>query len=246
VEPDGRSGAENMAIDEALLHRGGANMAFLRLYRWTPPCLSFGRNEPARTRYDREIIARLGLDTVRRPTGGRTVWHNDELTYSVIGPVGLFGSLRETYRAIHLMLAAALRRLGAPVTMAAISRRGVGHLGSGACFASGVDGEIVSGGRKLVGSAQVREGGAFLQHGSILLSDDQNVVAQVTQGPADAPRATSLASLLNRPVAFREVAEAVAGEAQRAWAGDWRVHREPLPAGSSAARFRDPDWTWRR
>ena len=72
---EARPGWENMAIDSALLDlvdRSGG--AFLRLYRWEPHCLSFGRHEPASRRYDRARIAELGLDCVRRPTGGRAVW----------------------------------------------------------------------------------------------------------------------------------------------------------------------------
>ncbi|MBI2403017.1 MAG: lipoate--protein ligase family protein [Gemmatimonadetes bacterium] len=92
-----------MAIDQALLddvdRRG--DLAYLRLYRWNPPCLSFGRNEPALSRYDRAEIERLGVDVVRRPTGGRAVWHDDELTYAVAAPVAAFGCLRDSYRVIH-------------------------------------------------------------------------------------------------------------------------------------------------
>ncbi len=77
-----------MATDAALLDEADrSGRAFLRLYRWSPPCLSFGRHEPAATRYDRVAIARLGIDVVRRPTGGRAVWHEHEVTYAVAAPV---------------------------------------------------------------------------------------------------------------------------------------------------------------
>jgi lipoate-protein ligase A len=98
TDPVGRPGPENMAIDQALLDevdRGG-EVSYLRLYRWNPPCLSFGRNEPALARYDRAEIERLGLDVVRRPTGGRAVWHDDEVTYAVAAPVAAFGCLRDS------------------------------------------------------------------------------------------------------------------------------------------------------
>src|SRR2546425_8808837 len=72
--PSGLSGAENMAIDAGLLEQADqTGRALLRLYRFLPSCLSLGRNEPARKRYDRDAIARLGIDVVRRPTGGRAV-----------------------------------------------------------------------------------------------------------------------------------------------------------------------------
>ena len=105
-----------MARDQALLdlaERSGG--AFLRLYRWEPFCLSFGRHEPALRRYDRNRIRDLGLSCVRRPTGGRAVWHARELTYAVAAPLDAFGGLREAYHAIHQTIARALSSFGVPV-----------------------------------------------------------------------------------------------------------------------------------
>src|SRR5947208_2395274 len=83
LEPAGRSGAANMTIDADLLaETARTGRAFLRLYRFDPPCLSLGRNEPAAARYDRAAIARRGLDVVRRPTGGGPVWHQHEVAYA--------------------------------------------------------------------------------------------------------------------------------------------------------------------
>src|SRR5262245_3022550 len=93
IDPHARRGADNMAIDHALLRIAQDGQATLRLYRWDPPCLSFGRNEPATQRYDLDQIRRLNLDTVRRPTGGRAVWHDAEVTYAVAAPAETFGSL---------------------------------------------------------------------------------------------------------------------------------------------------------
>src|SRR5256885_14919843 len=127
LEPAGRPGAENMAIDQALLEEADrTGRAFLRLYRFDPRCISFGRNEPARERYDADAIARLGCAVVRRPTGGRPVWHEHEVTYAVAAPITAFGGdprrgaacCAPTYHAIHQRLAAALRALGADTTLA--------------------------------------------------------------------------------------------------------------------------------
>jgi lipoate-protein ligase A len=190
LEPQGCSGPENMARDEALLteaDRTGA--AFLRLYRFDPPCLSLGRNEPA--------IERAGIATVRRPTGGRAVWHEHEVTYAVAAPIAAFGRLRDAYRAIHERLAAALRSLGTDVRLA--EDRPIMRLPDRpmSCFATTVGGEVLVQGRKVVGSAQVRRGGAFLQHGSILLD-----------GPA-MENATTLRQALGRLVTFEEVTTAI-------------------------------------
>lgn len=244
VEPEGRSGPVNMAVDAALLREARRGRAFLRIYRFAPPCLSFGRHEPALRRYDQAAIRALGLATVRRPTGGRAVWHDDEVTYAVAGPEEMFGSLREAYGTIHEVLATALRRLGAPVGLAPSWSPSVAP-GAGACFAAPVGGEIVAHGRKVVGSAQVRERGAFLQHGSILVSDGQDVVQRVTRGPARTPRAVGLREVLGRSVEFAEVASAVAAAAAHAWPGIWRRSRAPSNARERAL-FDRADWTWRR
>jgi lipoyl(octanoyl) transferase len=245
------SGPWNMALDAALLkaaEREGLNA--LRLYAWNPPTLSFGRNEPALRRYDREAIAARGLAVVRRPTGGRAVWHHREVTYAIAAPASAFGSLRDTYREIHTMLADALAALGAAVVLAA--DRPADGVGFGACFASAAGGEVMAlAGGKVVGSAQVRGDGAFLQHGSILLAADQDVVAGVTVGEATAPSATGLEQLLDGGRAsWRAVTEAV----RRAAAERWGAPGQPgtLPAAvertarEAEAVFADPAWTWRR
>ena len=104
-----------MGADYALLRCAQQGVGALRLYRWAPGCLSFGRNEPTRIRYDRDLIEERGLATVRRPTGGRAVWHDAEVTYAVAAPADRFGSLAQSYNIIHAMLAGALRRLGARI-----------------------------------------------------------------------------------------------------------------------------------
>jgi lipoate-protein ligase A len=201
-----------MAIDEALLDDAGrSGAAFLRLYRWDPPCFSLGRNERA--------VEHPGTDTVRRPTGGSTVWHEHEVTYAVAAPIAIFGRLKDAYHGIHERLAAALRSLGVDASLA--DRPAVGPsarprpqgspLGSvrpASCFATTAGGEILVRGRKLVGSAQARRGAAFLQHGSILLDGPQGMV-----------NATTLQQVLGRPVSFEEVSAAIV----ETWAGAGRL-----------------------
>jgi len=145
-----------MTIDAALLAEAArTGRAFLRLYHFDPPCLSLGRNEAA-AHYDRAAIARRGLDVVRRPTGGRAVWHEYELTYAVAAPIATFGGLRAAYHAIHTRLAAAIRTLGVTATLAANPPTARPPVRLSSCFAVPVGGEVLVGGRKVVGSAQVR------------------------------------------------------------------------------------------
>jgi lipoate-protein ligase A len=243
-----RAGYENMARDQGLLdlaEREG--IAVLRLYRWEPYCLSFGRHEPALRRYDREKIIGANLDTVRRPTGGRAVWHARELTYSVAAPVELFGTLRDAYHDIHLALSHALRDLGARATLAGVGVR-TASLDSGACFASPAGGEVMVQGAKVIGSAQLRQGPAFLQHGSLLLEDTQDVVQRVTRGSPPASQDRPLAAILGRVLPFDEVARAISSGAD--WASDWSPWSQEEALGVIArgheARFRSEAWTWRR
>jgi lipoate-protein ligase A len=245
VEPTGRPGSENMSIDYSLLCRAQEGEAFLRLYRWHPPCLSFGRNEPATKRYDVAEIERRGIDTVRRPTGGRAVWHDAELTYSVAAPNTTFGTLAESYNIIHATLAAALRRIGVAADLARPKPAGTTTLSGGACFAAPVGGEIIAAGKKLVGSAQVRENDAFVQHGSVLLHDGQDIVTQVTAGEPVWPISTSISAILGRTVEFGEVAEAIVRETRESWSGTWIEQGLPCSA-SEHTKFADKEWTWRR
>ncbi|HTK57220.1 MAG TPA: hypothetical protein VL295_10345, partial [Gemmatimonadales bacterium] len=240
-----------MARDLALLDLASERgVGFVRTYAWEPYALSFGANEPAAKRYDRDEIKRRGLAVVRRPTGGRAVWHAEELTYSVAAPEGCFGSLAESYRVIHEVLQAALASLGSSFTLAG-RPASTAQLDAGACFASPAGGEVISELGKVVGSAQLRERGAFLQHGSILLGNRQELVAELTRGDAPAPGAASLRDVLGRDVGPAEVAASVQRSFQDR-VGQLSTLDSPLSIALETRtamhrpRFLDEAWTWRR
>jgi lipoyl(octanoyl) transferase len=251
-----RPGWANMALDQTLLERAELlGESWLRLYAWEPHCLSFGRHEPAIRRYDAERIAARGIDTVRRPTGGRAVWHGQELTYAVAAPSPRFGSLQEAYLEIHDMIAHALRELGINGVLAS-SRRSV-PLDGGACFSQPAGGEVLVSGRKVVGSAQLRQGGALLQHGSILLADGQRIVRELMTGRGRDDSSGSLpeiageeSPLLGRWLTLTELAKEIADTAADRWRGNWNR----VTAGNGVIeaasrhypRFRSPAWTWAR
>jgi lipoate-protein ligase A len=243
--------AENMAWDEALLARAASTgEAVFRVYAWSSPTLSLGRNQPARHEYDETLLRRRGIDVVRRLTGGRAVLHDREVTYSVTAPDTFGGTLRGAYQRINEVLMAGLRALGIDAALAA--PRGRAPVPSSApCFEEPTEGELVLGARKLAGSAQYREGGAMLQHGSILIEDDQAALTSFlrTPGPAPSPAGT-LSDALGRVPAFGEVASALFGalrEREDARATDLVADRPLRDAVAAASeRYRDAGWTWRR
>ena len=238
-----------MSVDHAMFDLAEETGALCwRIYRWEPWCLSFGRHEPAARRYDRSRIETDRIDCVRRPTGGRAVWHARELTYAVAGPVSRFGSLRDAYQRIHRLLAGAVGRLGAVPTLAA--SRATPGLGSGPCFDAAVGGELVIRDHKVLGSAQRRGVHALLQHGSLLLEDDQSLVRSLHRAGSTGPAPEApLAALLGRPVEFEEAAAAV----QKEIAGSGVVvlgNGGPNEVLRGAERhydtYRSDRWTWER
>lgn len=252
-------GFRNMALDHALACCLEAGEGVVRLYAWSRPTVSFGRNEVAPL--DGRADARSGgsLDCVRRPTGGRTVLHNRELTYAVVAPRSTWGGLKAAYSAINGALAHALRRLGVPAEVAAAAGNDgsdagfhgrVGTLDTGPCFRSLAPGELAVGGRKLVGSAQARIGAALLQHGSILLDDDQAMLNRLSAGGPVGRRPTSLRELVG-DVSIDELAETVAKSLRSEFAGRWTnegYRTEELDTAEQLAevRYTRDSWTWRR
>ena len=165
------TGAHNMAVDETLLLSAAQGAATLRFYAWQPHCLSLGRLQKAAP--PAVFEGEFGVDVVRRPTGGRAVWHAHEITYALAMPLdGLPADTRTVggaYRWLSDGFCAGLRELGLPVEMAA---QGVRTQGPN-CFAASASCDFLVEGKKLIGAAQCRRDDALLQHGSLLLSIDR-------------------------------------------------------------------------
>ncbi|MDQ6748347.1 MAG: lipoate--protein ligase family protein [Candidatus Dormibacteraeota bacterium] len=176
VDPDA-GGEQNMARDRELLDQlvAGRRPATLRFYGWSPACISLGLGQRPEEVLDLDAVRDAGLDVVRRPTGGQALLHDDELTYSVVAsqqdPV-VGGTLMQSYHAISEALLAGLAGLGIAGVGAPCEPRPASGL-TPVCFASASAEEVLVDGRKLLASAQWRSRGAFLQHGSLLLTDRQ-------------------------------------------------------------------------
>lgn len=240
-----------MALDHALMDRarlGGE--AVLRVYEWSSPVLSLGRSQQARGVYVDDELARRAVAVVRRPTGGRALLHHREVTYSLTAPANAGEPLGVMYRRMNVLLLEALSALGVAGVLARPGSRGRPPTAM-PCFAEPSGGEIVVDGRKLVGSAQWRDGGALLQHGSILVENDQVMLPSLMCEPAAMPtQPATLHSLLGRVPEASEIAtvlfDAVRGTEDP---GATPLGHDEL-AAMDTSRFleiyRDPEWTWRR
>ena len=211
--------AWNMAVDDAMArtHSRGLTPASLRLYAWHPPAVSVGRNQSLSREVDLAACRREGVEWVKRPTGGGAVFHEEELTYSVIlRASSLPGSVAHTYEVLAAGLREAMRELSLEPEVIASP---IGFRpGSAACFEAPAAHELLLKGRKVIGSAQVRRGGVILQHGSILLSFSPERHAQFLAGADPARlrrRAIGISEAAERRVTWEEAARAfVAGFAR--------------------------------
>ena len=218
-------GATNMATDTAILEAvaAGAAPPTLRLYAWSPPCLSIGALQPV----TRTLAApgMPGRDWVRRPTGGRALLHDRELTYAVITrqdePL-VAGGIGPAYCRIAGALVAGLEQLGVPDLAIAPRRRRTSRANGPACYETASDYELTARGRKLVGSAQLWRDGALIPHGSIPLALDRRALAE-RLAVADreelvailAREATALDELLDRPPTLAALCAAVVSGFER-------------------------------
>ncbi|MCS7002734.1 MAG: lipoate--protein ligase family protein [Dehalococcoidia bacterium] len=254
-------GATNMAIDDVITVAVAERQAppTVRFYQWRPPCLSIGSLQAVR-RAVAEPIGEPGRDWVRRPTGGRAVWHADDVTYAVIAPGDhplVVGGVTAAYRRIASALATGLQRLG--VDDVAVAPAGVRRdTASPACFDAASDYEIVVNGRKMIGSAQLRRAGAVLQHGSVPIHAHlPDLVARLPLRPEARERllrdlaagVAALADVLPSPPSPADVIAAlVDGFRARG------LHLEPGGRTASEAallpaavdRYRSWDWNARR
>ncbi|MCX5870359.1 MAG: biotin/lipoate A/B protein ligase family protein [Deltaproteobacteria bacterium] len=245
----------NMAIDEALLqlHARGESPPTLRFYQWLPPAVSFGyfqRNNSL----DLDSCRTMGLDIVRRHTGGRAVLHQNDLTYSVVAGTrdGIPLSLAASYRLLCDGLLAGCRLLGFEAER---GRENVRSSRTDICFMRSAAGDLVVQGKKFMGSAQTWTGASLLQHGSLVLEPQHETWAKIIAPTGISHRAlleklaartTSLGEILGHTVepddvktALRTGLAQVLGqefEAGELTAPEWALARE------LASRHVDPNW----
>lgn len=260
-----RDGASNMAVDTAIMAAvaGGDQPPTLRLYGWDPFCLSLGYGQRSRD-VDFDALASRGWDLVRRPTGGKAILHGDELTYSLSLPLNhpLAGAdIVESYRRISAGLLRALEILRLTADAPRQGERGRDANPGPVCFEMPSHYEISVGGRKLIGSAQLRRKGALLQHGTLPLDGDLARICDGLRFESEASRnlrkrnvrerALTLAEAAGKPLTWAEAASAI----ERGFASAFGLEIKSgqlTPAESNqveqllAERFANPAWTRKR
>ncbi len=218
IDSGANIGAYNMAVDEELLARtqAGERVPVLRLYTWNPPAVSLGRFQKIEEAVNVDVCKKHGFDIVRRITGGRAVLHRHELTYSIVSRIDnpLFPpNVHGTYKVIAAGLVAGLKNLGIPAEMVSRTGRYARLVNRNAeapsCFSSPSWYEIVVNGKKIIGSAQRRLAGAFLQHGSILINYDPSLEAEVIPGGGTSCGVTSITQEHGSRISLPEIKTAI-------------------------------------
>lgn len=256
-------GARNMAVDEALLRcMADGGDPVLRLYGFSPPCLSLGRFQPVADLADDARRRRDGVDLVRRPTGGRAVLHDDEVTYAVV--LGRRHLQPFSKRAAYRVSAAILLRLLPALGVHGVVRPAAAAHAEAArtpppapdpdCYRTTAEYEVTAGQRKLVGSAQTTTRGAALQHGTIPLSGAYTRIRRYLRphrpaAPATDSVATSVAGETDCRHTYRGALQLLATAA----AERLQVRRSELSAAEARlarelerSRYAAAEWTCSR
>jgi lipoate---protein ligase len=242
-----RPGALNMGLDESLLGAvaSGESMPTLRLYGWSPPCVTVGYFQSLEAEVDVDACRAAGVDAVRRLTGGGAVYHDAEITYSLVVPLGhelASEDILESYRRVCSGLVRGLALLGVEAAFQPIN-------------------DIASGGKKVSGNAQTRRRGCLLQHGTVLLDLQSERMFSLLKVPTEKlkgrlvaevkERVTSLRAILGRAVAYGEAAEALRSGFAEAWGAELELS-DFSPAELERAerlaseRFSSREWNFRR
>ena len=198
--------AWNMAVDEALLLLCGEQPVF-RFYSWDVPSLSIGSFQKVFA-LDLDGISARGVPLVRRPTGGRAVLHDSELTYSITCciPSDFFPSdLMGSYKKIGACFLRGLNLAGIQAELVPVKKNcNINRLGGPLCFSSPSWHEVLAGGKKLIGSAQRRLKNSFLQQGSIIIDKDYDALLSLMKFEDESGREAALDALSRKMTALRE------------------------------------------
>ncbi|KAB7708788.1 octanoyltransferase [Bacillus aerolatus] len=270
VDSGRQSASFNMAMDEALLewHSEGKIPPVIRFYGWEPAALSIGYFQKAEKEIDFDAVKRHGLGFVRRPTGGRGVLHEHELTYSVIVTEehpNMPAGVTEAYRVISEGILKGFRHLGLDAYFAIPrteeEKSSLKNPRSSVCFDAPSWYELVVEGRKVAGSAQTRQKGVILQHGSILLDLDEDKLFSLFTYPNERLKERMQQAFKNKAVAVNDISSnkitlQMAGEAfKKGFEEGLEIELEPLEFSKEQTayierlaieKYSSDDWNFKR
>ncbi|AYC29555.1 lipoate--protein ligase family protein [Paenisporosarcina cavernae] len=210
------SPAYNMAMDETLLelHSKGEIGPVIRFYEWNPATLSIGYFQKVAKEVNMEEVQKQGLGFVRRPTGGRGVLHDKELTYSIIveeSYPNMPATVTEAYRVLSEGLLIGFQELGLQAYFSVPDsdekKADLTSPKSAVCFDAPSWYELVVEGKKVAGSAQTRQKGVILQHGAILLDLDEDQLVSLFHYPSEEVKEKVRHSLPEKAVAINRLLE---------------------------------------
>ncbi|SFA96533.1 MULTISPECIES: biotin/lipoate A/B protein ligase family protein [unclassified Bacillus (in: firmicutes)] len=270
IDSGNQSPSYNMALDEALLdwHSEGKIPPTIRFYGWNPATLSIGYFQKVEKEINMDAVREHHLGFVRRPTGGRGVLHEHELTYSVIVSEEhpeMPKTVTEAYRVISEGILKGFHRLGLDayfaVPQSLEERESLKNPRSAVCFDAPSWYELVVEGRKVAGSAQTRQKGVILQHGSILLDIDEEKLFSLFHYPSERVKERMRAAFKNKAVAINEISSRQINleEAKDAFYNGFAeglnvelvpytlsVEEEEYVAKIAKERYESDDWNFKR
>lgn len=209
IEYDEYNGSDNMRIDKNLLEsaiKEHANSAILRLYGWKPKCVSLGKNQ-SEENVNKLYCQTNGIDIVKRPTGGRGLLHDDELTYAFICPISMLKngeSIINSYKEISNALIEGFKNINIKLTIGGEKVK----TSFDYCMSLSTGADLNYNGKKLIGSAQYRTQGYILQHGSILFSYDKDTIEKIFNEKVNTQSLTCIKEI-NQSLTRADTAEAV-------------------------------------
>jgi lipoate-protein ligase A len=225
LPPIDNHGYTHMATDIALLEavQNGISAPVLRFYHWRPACVTLGKFQPAEGNININRCREMGIDISRRPTGGRAIFHDDEVTFSIIiaekDLPGAGSNIMDSYRVLGTAMVSGMRKLGLPAELVDIhansfsEAESVSTSANPACFAARARCDLMVNGAKIIGSAQMRRDGVILQQNSLPLSINfpiwQEIFYRSDWEKVAAGKAVSLNEAARRNITEYEVINAI-------------------------------------
>lgn len=206
IEFEVNNGKRNMQIDNDLLNfaiKNHLKESTFRFYAWSPACVSLGRNQSDKF-INKKFLESKNIDVVKRLTGGRALLHDKELTYSYICPASSLKngeSVINSYKEISQILINSFEKLGIKLEF---PQNKSPHTKFDYCMSISTGADLSFEGKKLIGSAQFRKEGYILQHGSILLDYDKDLVEQLFGETIDENALTCIKHI-NPSIRFEEI-----------------------------------------